>query len=175
MSWLDAGIVGIIALSALVSVFRGFVREFIALATWIIALWLAFAYSGALAPLLPASMDEADLALGETQVTVRNLRVGIVFTLIVVLTLIVGAVLNYVIGRYLMRGSLNLADRGLGLIFGVVRGVIIVVVLVMAGGLTRFPETPWWQDSTLVDHFEAIAFRVIERLPDKYAEYFSFR
>lgn len=174
MSWLDAGIIGIIALSALISVFRGFVREFVALSAWIVALWLAFSYSATLAPLLPASLDEADVALGETRVTVRNLRVGIVFTLIVVLALIAGAVLNYVIGRFLLRGTLNLADRALGLIFGVVRGVIVVVLLVMVAGLTRFPATPWWTESTLVGHFESIASRVIERLPEKYAEYFSF-
>jgi len=174
MSWLDVGIVGIIALSALISVFRGFVREFIALLSWIVALWLAFSFAEVLAPLLPASIDEADLALGETRVTVRNLRVGIAFTLIVVLSLIVGAILNHVIGRYLMRGSLNLADRGLGLIFGVVRGVIIVVLLVLVAGLTRFPGTHWWEESALVGHFEVVAFRVIEHLPEKYADYFSF-
>ncbi len=174
MAWIDVLIVAVVVLSALISLFRGFLKEFISLLTWVVAIWLAIGYSDRVAALLPASLDQARLSLGETGVSVSNLRVGLAFVLIVIVVLVLGAVLNHLIAALVTRGSLSLVDRALGMIFGVMRGAAIVVILVLAAGLTRLPHTPWWHDARLLPPFQQGALWVIHRLPGGYAGYFSF-
>jgi len=174
MSWIDICIVLTVALSALIGLYRGLTKELISLATLVVAFWLAFRYSKDLAVWLPQSLDRASFAIVDMNFDFSNLRVGIAFLLLLISTLFAGAILNYVIGHLIARRSLNVADRLVGLIFGVVRGGAIVLALVMVVGLTRFPETPWWRDARLLHPFEQAAVWVIKVLPPKYARHFSF-
>jgi membrane protein required for colicin V production len=174
MAWIDVLIVVVVALSALISLFRGFLKEFISLLTWVVAIWLAIRYSDRLAGLLPASLDQAQLSLGDTGLAISNLRVGLAFVLVVIAVLVLGAVLKHLIAMAVTRGSLSLVDRGLGVIFGVMRGAAIVVILVLAAGLTRLPQTPWWHDARLLPPFQKGALWVIRHLPSGYADYFSY-
>lgn len=174
LSALDLVIVVLIAGSALLSLFRGFVSEFVSLASWLVAVWVATRYAGVVAPWLPEAMDDVQFGLGGTELQVANLRTGVAFALLLVATLIVGAVVNRVLTRFVLGGSLSLMDRLLGLGFGVLRGVVIVVILVLAAGLTRFPQTPWWADSRLVGTFEPLAVWVVGKLPERYESYFSW-
>ena len=175
MSWIDIFIILIVALSALVGLYRGLTKELISLATWIVAVWLAIRFSNDLAVRLPQSLDSASFTVVDMSFDFSNLRLGIAFILIVILTLIVGAILNRVIGHFIARRSLNVADRFVGLIFGVARGCAIVLVLVMAAGLTRFPETLWWRDARLLVPFQHAASWAVDFLPPKYAEHFVFQ
>lgn len=173
MSWIDVLIVGVIAGSALISLYRGFIYEFVALATWVLAIWLAVTYGGHAASWLPESMDRLTLNIGESEVRLVNLRVGVAFVGVMVTVLILGAVANHLLDRYMLRRSLGLMDRVLGLGFGVLRGAAVVVILVVAAALTRFPETPWWTESRLIQPFESVAVWIIDRLPRRYGTYFS--
>jgi membrane protein required for colicin V production len=174
MEWIDVLIVVVVVVSALISLFRGFLKEFVSLLTWVVAIWLAIRYSERLAGLLPASLDQAKFSLGETGLAISNLRVGLAFVLVVIAVLILGAVLNYLIGILVTRGSLSLVDRGLGVMFGVMRGAVIVVILVLAAGLTRLPQTPGWHDARLLPPFQQGAVWVMRHLPGRYAGYFSY-
>lgn len=174
MTWIDVLIVVVLVLSALLSLFRGFLKEFISLLSWVAAIWLAIDHSDRLAALLPASLDQARLSLGETGLAVSNLRVGLAFVLIVITVLVLGAVLNHLIAMFVTRGGLSLVDRSLGMIFGVMRGAAIVVILVLAAGLTGLPRTPWWHDARLLPPFQQGALWVIRQLPGGYAGYFSY-
>lgn len=174
LSAIDLLIVGLIAVSAVLSLYRGFLSEFVSLAAWVVAIWVATAYSVKVAPWLPAAIDEIQFSLGGTAVQLANLRTGVAFVLLLVAVLIMGAIVNHLLSRFVLGGSLSLMDRALGLGFGVLRGGIIVVILILAAGLTRFPETPWWSESDLVGTFEPFAVWVVDQLPDGCGEYFSF-
>lgn len=174
MSWIDICVVLIVAVSALIGLYRGLTKELISLATLIVAFWLALRYSKELAAWLPLSLDRASFTIVDMNFDFSNLRIGIAFLMLLVFTLFAGALLNFVIGHLIARRSLHVADRLVGLVFGVVRGAAIVIALVMAAGLTRFPETPWWRDARLLQPFEQAAVWVVKVLPAKYAKHFSF-
>ncbi|QIT54711.1 CvpA family protein [Aquisalimonas sp. 2447] len=142
MNWLDYAILAVIAVSVVISLIRGFVREVISLVVWVAAFWVGIRYSDNLAVHL------SDYIASPT------LQLGAAFAALFVATLIVGAVINYVAGQLVGRTGLTGTDRYIGLIFGLARGVVVVAVLVLAAGLTALPREPWWQDSLLVAQFQ---------------------
>lgn len=158
MIWVDYAILSIIAVSTFVSLMRGFVREAVSLATWIAAFWIAIAFSHPLAPLLSGV------------ISVPSGRVVAAFVLLLLTTLVLGAVVNYLIGRVIERTGLSGTDRMLGAMFGVARGVIIIAVLVLLAGLTELPKDPWWKQSLLLGHFQGIALWLRGFLPPDVAK-----
>ena len=137
MSWLDLVILGIIVLSALISLIRGFVKESISLVTWIVAGVLAFRYFSPMAELLEPFVEAP---------TIRNVA-G--FAILFVVTLIAGAIVNFIMSQLVSRTGLSGTDKALGVVFGAARGVLIVTMVVLLASLTPMPEASWWQDSAL--------------------------
>jgi membrane protein required for colicin V production len=174
MSWLDLVIILVVIVSAVIGLLRGFVKEAIALATWIAAIWLAVIFSPTVAAWLPASLERARFALGGTDFEISNLRIGIACIGIIVVTLIAGAAVNYLLGKITQAQVLKGADRFLGLIFGVTRGLAIVLALVLAAGVTYAPQTEWWRQAKLIPPFEQGAVRALALLPRDIAQHFSF-
>ena len=145
MSWLDLVILGIIVLSALISLIRGFVKESISLLTWIVAGVLAFRYFSPMADLLEPFIAAP---------TIRNV-VG--FGILFVITLIVGAIINFILGQLVSKTGLSGTDKALGVVFGAARGVLIVTMVVLLASLTPMPVAEWWQDSAMIGVFEQLA------------------
>lgn len=158
MSILDLIVVVVLALSAIVGVFRGFFREIISVVTWVLSIWVAVRFSPDLAVHVPASIEEPAL------------RVGIAFALVFLLGLIVGGVVGVVVGRLVRRIGLGGLDRFLGLIFGLARGVLIAVLLVLAGRLLAFDSHPAWQASLTVPWLETVLERVLDAVPEDWRE-----
>ena len=142
MNWLDFAVLAVIALSALISLIRGFVREVISLVVWIAAFWIGIRYASEVAVYFADYIPSPTIQLGAG------------FVVLFVLTLIVGALINYVAGQFVGRTGLTGTDRYIGVIFGLARGVVVVAVLVLAAGLTALPREPWWQESVLVQQFQ---------------------
>jgi len=157
----DLVIAGIIVLSILIGILRGLVKESISLVTWIVAICLAVMYSE------PLSTHMTFTSVG----FVRNLTA---FLLIFVGTVFVGALINFAIGGFIRKTPFSLPDRVLGSLFGLLRGMVFVTILVLLGGLTPFPETPWWKNSYAVSHFQELAIWLKDRLPDENAKVFNF-
>jgi len=174
MSWLDIIIVLVIVISALIGFTRGFVKEAVSVITWVAAIWLAVAFSGDLAAWLPQSLERAAFSLGGTDFEIRNMRVGIAFVLIAIATLIVGAVINLLLAKVTRAQVVKGADRFLGLAFGIVRGAAVIVIMVLAAGLTRAPLSDWWREARLLPPFEQTAIRIVELLPADIARHFSW-
>lgn len=161
MVWVDIVIVGIILISTLISLFRGFVKESISLATWILAGVLAVRYMDVLAALLETSIESV------------TIRMAAAFAILFIVTLIIGAIVNFIVSQLVSKTGLGGTDKALGMVFGLGRGVLIIVMLLLLGGLTPMPEEAWWKESVLIEHFSAISVWVREFLPQDLASKFA--
>ncbi|MGI9301195.1 MAG: CvpA family protein [Gammaproteobacteria bacterium] len=173
-SWIDALILIIIAISTLIGLFRGLLRETISIVTWIAVIWIGIAFSRHLAPWLPESWDKAYFTIASMEFNLGNLRMGVAFVILMVLVLIIGVVVSRMLTRMKEAGSLGFADRVAGMFFGIVRGCVIVTLVVLAAGMTQFPQTPWWEQSVAVRPFQHAATWVVRYLPEKLAKRFKF-
>ena len=162
MSWLDIIIIGVIALSALISLIRGFVKESISLISWIVAGIIAFRYFSPMAGLL------------EPYVTSPTFRGIAGFAILFIGTLVIGAIINFIMSQLVSKTGLSGTDKALGVVFGGARGVLIVTMIVLLASLTPMPEAPWWQDSAMVGFFQQLAEWVKGIIPADAVDSFSF-
>ena len=132
MNWVDYLIIGIILISAGISVVRGFIKEVLSLVSWAVALWVAVMFYAHLASLLTSYIDPA------------TLRFFIAFIILFIVTLILGALVNHLISQLVEKTGLSGTDRALGVMFGILRGVAIVTILVLVAGVTPMPSDNWW-------------------------------
>ncbi|MBI3344132.1 MAG: CvpA family protein [Gammaproteobacteria bacterium] len=163
MTWVDYAIIGIIALSALIGLLRGFVREALSLTAWVVAIWVAVEFSGRLAPVL-------------TQyIPVPSLRLIAAFAALFLGILILIGIINFLIVRLLAKTGLGGTDQMLGVVFGIARGVVVIAILVLLAGATPFPKDPWWRQSMLIFYFEDLAMVARNLLPADIASHFAYQ
>jgi len=162
LTWIDFTLIGVVALSALISLLRGFIREALALVGWVAAVWIALTFT------------EPVAAMFSGQVSVPSLRMGLAFVLLFVGTLVLSGLVVYLVGLLVDKTGLSGTDRLLGVVFGAARGVIIAAILVMLAGLTPMPRDPWWQQSTLLPHFQRVAEQLRSLLPPEIGTYVNF-
>ena len=144
MVWIDYVILALIGFSALVSLIRGFVREALSLVTWGCAFFVASHFYPYLAAYFTRFEDEL----------VRN---GIAIAILFIATLIVGAIVNYVIGSLVEKTGLSGTDRVLGVCFGALRGVLIVAaILFFLDTFTTLSQSADWKQSRLIPQFSVI-------------------
>lgn len=144
MAWIDYIIIAIITFSALVSLIRGFIREALSLITWGGAFFITSYYYAYLATWLTAFND-------------KLLRNGVAIGILFISTLIVGAIVNFIMGSMVEKTGLSGTDRVLGVSFGALRGVLIVsVILFFLDTFTGMSKSPEWQQSQLIPKFSYI-------------------
>ena len=141
---IDIAIVFIVAISGVISMIRGFVKEAMALVIWLAAFVVSMSFKEVVAGLL-ANV----IAL----VSIRQLAAwGILF----VGTLLIGAMINFLLGKLVSSTGLSGTDRTLGLVFGVFRGLLVVLALVIiVPKALPVDQDSWWTASSLIPLFQS--------------------
>ena len=134
-----------LAASIITGFVRGFVKEAISIAALLIAIWAAL-YFG---PVV-GDISQSWLTSEEAQVWFGRI---LVFAII----LSVGGLLGWGISKLIRMSVLSGVDRVLGSVFGAVRGVVLVALLVIAGQYSGFANDDWWQGSRCLPYFEVVA------------------
>ena len=134
-----------IALSAIIGAARGFLREAIALATWLIALFVAWHFSRLVEPHLGGLLAGSAVRPWAARV------------IIVVLILLVGMVIGAVVAHFVRLSLFSGTDRFLGFLFGAVRGAVLLGVFVILGQLLHLDSQRWWRRSSLIPYGQSIA------------------
>ena len=134
MTWLDYGVIAVLALSIAWGAWRGLVHEVLSLAGWIMALLAANLLAAPLSESFPANMRP-------------EFRVVGAFIAVFVGTLVLTTLLTALVTRFVRVSVLQGLDRWLGALFGLMRGLVLVVVFAIAAGLTALPTAPLWKDS----------------------------
>lgn len=162
MTGIDFAIIGIVLISCVISVVRGFVREALSLASWVISFIIAWELHIAFAGLLESIIEH------------NNGRLIVAFFVLFVLSLVAFTLVIFFAGKVVEKTGLTGADRVIGVFFGLLRGFLIVTVLVALAGYTQLPKSDIWDDSLLVEFFQPFAVWLIDLLPDKYTKNFMF-
>ena len=157
MVWTDLAVLAIIGVSAVLSLFRGFVREAIALAGWIAGLWFAFNFLHVAAEWFVRWVESPEI------------RLVLGFVVLLAAVLVVAGVVARLAGGLVDVTGLGGTDRVLGMIFGAGRGAVVVAVLVLLAGFTDLAGERWWRESVLLPRFEALAGEVARILPGEIA------
>ncbi len=161
MHWVDIVVFVIIGFSVVIGLFRGLVKEAISLATWILGVWVGLSYSSGFAKKLPFQVGD------------QTVQMVIAFAMIFLIILVVGGIINYLIGQLVDKTGLSGTDRMMGLVFGFLRGGLIVAIMVLLATLTNMPNEDWWHQSLTLPYFFDVAVWLRELLPDTLAQHFS--
>jgi membrane protein required for colicin V production len=146
MNGADYLIIGVLVASMLLGMIRGFVREAVGLLAWLGGLWFAWRYAPQLEPYLGGMV-------GDRPVSTWTARV-----LIVLAVLLLGWLIAGVLGYFLRHSALSLmVDRLLGLVFGTVRGAVVIAVFVMLGQFVELDRVQWWKQSRLLPYASELA------------------
>ncbi len=160
--WVDYVIIGIIAVSSIISLMRGFVKEALSLVVWAVAIGVAWFFFRELAVQLTPYID------------VQSVRLGVAFAILMIATLIVGGIVNFIISQLVEKTGLSGTDRLLGMIFGAGRGILLIAILVWLAGLTPFPQDAWWQQSALLHYFSDLSVWLRDLLPPNIGDFFTY-
>jgi len=153
MNWVDYAILAIIGASVLISLWRGFTKEALSLAGWIIAAWVSLTFADKLQALLAPHIE------------VPSLRLIVAFAILFIATLFLAGFINHLAVQVIKKTGLSGTDRMIGVFFGVARGCVVVAVLVLAAGMTPIPQDPWWNQSQLMHYFQDMAIWLRQYLP----------
>lgn len=153
-NWIDYTVIAVIALSVLVSFARGFVREAISLVVWVSAFIVSFTLS-------------PTLALFFNFIKTPSLRLLCAFVVLFVAVLITGAIITFLLRTFIDQIGLSEVDRFLGGLFGMVRGVLLISVVVLLSTFTIVTQDAWWTQSQLLPYFYGSANWLRNFLPDQ--------
>lgn len=159
---IDWVIIAVVVISSIIGLMKGFVKEALSLITWLAAFAIARFLSGNLATLLIDFIDTP------------SARWIISFVILFAGTIVVGAMVNHLLAEMVRLTGLGSTDKMFGMIFGSVRGILILVAVVYMLQYTQVPQDPWWQKSYFLPHLEMVADWARKTLPAATEQVMSF-
>lgn len=162
MTGFDYAVLGVLGLSLLWALLRGFVRELVSMAGWIAACVLAVMFTKELALRMPESLGPL-------------LSNVLAFLAIFIGTWVLSGLIGLLLAKLVKAAGLGWTDRMLGALLGLVRGLIIVLVAVMLAGLTPLPREPFWRNAVLSAPLETAVTALKPWLPEGLAQRVRYR
>ena len=163
MSGIDLAVLAVIVLSAFISFMRGFFREAVSLAMWVMAILITLTFTAQFSTLLP---DTIETAAARASISSMILFFG---------TLAIGTIISWLFQRIVDSASLTKIDRFAGVAFGMGRGCILIILLVLAAHLTpAMKQEIWWRESATMPYLEKAARYLHAQLPASIATHFDF-
>ncbi len=162
MIWIDYAIIGLILISSIIGLLRGFIKEAFSLVIWMMAIWVGLTFSRELSGFL------------EGIINYPSARIAVAFAILFFVTLILGALISYLLSELVKKTGLTGSDRFAGMIFGLARGFAVVAIVIMLAGLTPLPEDSWWKESILIPPFQSLAIWLHDHIPSGLAGYVKY-
>ena len=162
MTLFDYLVLFILICSIVISTMRGLVREILSLISWIVAFVVANTYSASLASFLPALFPG------------QMLRLIVAFLALFIGVRLLMSLLMMAVDAMLKAGGLTLADRGLGGLFGLARGCVLVLAAVLVCGMTAIPQQGFWTHALLSPMVVVSAQTVMPFLPASITRHVNF-
>ncbi len=156
---LDWVLLAILLVSALVGVWRGLVYEVLSLVAWAVAFFVAQIFAADMGALLP---------MGATGEGTRYLA-G--FAVVFLLTLVACGLSIALLTKLISAVGLRPIDRALGGLFGLIRGLLLLMALVLVVGMTPLQKHDEWQASAGVHSLHSLYKAVQPLLPSEFARY----
>ena len=145
MPIIDILIIVAVAISVIVGIFRGLVKEAISIGALLFAIWAALYFGPSVGNVSESWLSSAELQMWFGRV--------LVFAVILAL----GGLLGWGISKLVRLSVLSGMDRFLGSLFGALRGILLVAVFIIGGQFAGFDNDEWWLNSRLIPHFEVVA------------------
>lgn len=150
MTGFDFAVIAILLASLSFGVWRGMVYEVLSLAGWPIAFLMSRYFGGNVAPMMPGQ---------------ETVRLALAYAVTFIVVLIVWSVLAWLLSKLVKAAGLGWLDRVLGALFGVLRGMLVILALVWLAGLTHIPEQPFWRTALTSRAAENVALLAKSWLP----------
>ena len=162
MTSFDYLVLMVIAISIILSVMRGLLREVLAILGWVAAFYVAKTYTNQVLPMMPVNIPT------------EPLRILAAFLVLFLATLLVASLLAIALSAIFKKIGLGWLNRLLGAGFGIVRGLLIVCVLVFLAGFTSAPKDARWRDAMFSAPLEALVTSMLPWVPVSIAKYVKY-
>ena len=162
MTSFDYTVFLIIGVCIIVSMMRGAVREMLSITGWMVAFYVARTYSIQLIPLLP------------NDVPTEKLRVLAAFLIVFLSGLLIASLLSITLSSILKKIRLGWLNRFFGALFGFIKGLLIVCILVFLAGLTNIPTDIRWTNAMFSAPLEALVKLTLPWFPQKVSQYVTY-
>ncbi len=154
-NWFDWVIVSTISVSTLYGLTRGFVKEAVTVTAWTVAAWISYVYADGLAGYL------------EPHIETSSMRIALMVLAVFIIVLSSSALIRHVFRLLIDRVGLMGLDHVLGGLFGVARGAVIAMLIMIALLNLGFGKDKWWDESYMVDKLSGVMDMIPEHLPDE--------
>lgn len=159
MAALDWIFVAVLLASMLVGAWRGLVFEVLSLLGWVVSFFVAQWFAADMAALLP---------LGESA---GSLRYAAGFVVVFVASVFACGFVSWLAKKLIEAIGLRPADRTLGAVFGVLRGMVLLLAVAVVVGLTSLHESPWWQESQAAPVLAEVLRGLKPALPEEFGRH----
>jgi membrane protein required for colicin V production len=150
---LDVIVIVVVLISAVLAMVRGFAREVLSIASWVVAAAAAYLLYKPLVPVVAPYIESA---------TVQAIvAAGVVF----VVALIVATYITTKIADFVVDSRVGAVDRAFGFLFGAARGILLLVVALMFFNWLVNPSPPWVAQAQTRPVLEDLGARLMAALP----------
>lgn len=153
MTGFDFVLLAILAISVVLGLLRGLLKEVLSLVAYASA-FLAAIWWG------PTVSEWSSQWITQPFVSMALAYLGVFIAVLLSIGFI-----NMVLSALLSKTGLTPADHGLGALFGLVRGILFVLILVILAGYTPLPEEPWWKNAMFSKQVVGVVQQIKLRLP----------